>query len=214
MLQGGGDYFDMVDVHAYAYFSATLPSRMRSFYSWSGPLGGTGLPEKVAFVRRVMAKYGYGNKPVFAGEVALKCQESTTECFDVAAAFVPRVFSEGAGLDLRGVTYFPLVDNSLYALLTPDLTPQPMYYAYKFMSAELANYRYERAITEYPGVSGYQYNQDAVRWVQVLWSTDGTDQTVDVPANFRQAFDKFGNLIVPMNNQLTVGWSPIYVELE
>ncbi len=215
MLDGGGDYFDMVDVHSYAYFSATLPSRMHSFYAWSGPAGGTGLPEKVAFVHRVMAKYGYGSKPVFAGEVALRCQDLTPECLDVSAAFVPRVFSEGAGADLQGLTYFPLVDNSTYALLTPDLTPQPMYQAYKFMSGELANYRYERAVTEYPGVSGFQFNQDNVRGVQVLWSTDGTDQTIGVPDNFQQAFDKFGNPIVPGNNNpLTVGWSPIYVELK
>jgi len=214
MQAGGGDYFDVADVHSYAHLS-DLPARMHSYYAWSGDWGGTGLPEKVAFVRQVMAKYGYGDKPVFAGEIALKCDEPTDECYDVAAAFVPRAYAEAYGLNLLGGIYYALISEFKYkGLLLPDFTPRPAFWAYKFMSSQLLGTRYEGSVTDYPGVSGYMFRKDEARLVQILWSTDGTDQVIDLPPGFIWARDKFGNAITPVAGQLTVGWSPIYVELE
>ncbi len=206
---------DAMDGHSYAQLQFDLPARMHSYYAWSGPLGGTGLPEKVAFVRRVMGQYGHANKPVFAGEIALKCIEPAPECYDAAGAFIPRAVAEAYGLNLVGTIYFPLVaDRPNYALLLSDLTPRPMFYAYKFLASQLVNARYVGPVTQYAGVSGYLFNQNSIRPVQIVWSTDGTDQTITVPADFVRAFDKLGNLVAPTGEQLTIGWSPIYIELK
>jgi hypothetical protein len=76
LANGGGPYFDIVDVHSYGVLRMDLPQRMHSYYAWSDPVGGgTGLPEKVGFVRRILARYGFETKPVFAGEIALKCDD-------------------------------------------------------------------------------------------------------------------------------------------
>ncbi len=214
MDAGGGDYFDIVDVHSYAELRLDLPAKMHSQYAWSGSLGGTGLPEKVAFVRQVMAQKGY-NKPLFVGEVALKCYEPTAECFDAAAAFVPRVYAEAYQLGAVGQVYYLLMTDVVhYALLKSNLTPRPMYESYKVLSNNLQSSRFERSVTDYPGVFGAEFNQNGTRLFQIVWSTDGTDQTIPIPANFIRATDKFGKPIEPVNGQLTIGWSPIYIDLQ
>ncbi len=214
MDAGGGDYFDYVDVHAYAELRLDLPAKMHSQYDWSGSLGGTGLPEKVAFVRQVMAQKGY-NKPVFIGEVALKCYDSNAQCLDASAAFVPRVYAEAYRLGVVGQIYYLLAADVVnYALLKADLTPRPMYNSYKVLSDNLQSSRFERAVTDYPGVSGSEFNQNGTRRFQIVWSTDGTDQTIATPADFIRAADKFGQPIEPVNGQLTIGWSPIYIDLQ
>lgn len=211
---GGGDYFDLVDVHSYAQLRSDLASKMHSFYDWSGPLGGTGMPEKVAFVRQVMAQKGY-SKPVFVGEAALKCTEPTAECFDAAAAFVPRVYAEAYRLGVAGQVYYLLIANSVYySLMTSDFTARPTYESYRTLSDYLSNSRYEAPVTEYPGIAGSQFNQNGTRRFQIVWSTDGTDQTIPTPAGFIRAADKFGHPIEPVHGHLTIGWSPLYLEVQ
>jgi len=213
---GGGDYFDVADIHSYAVMSSELPSKMTSIYSWSGPNGGTGIPEKVGFARRIFARYGHADKPLLLGEAALKCQSPTVECNDVAAAFVPRMFAESYDLKLDGAVYYLLVaDHAYYALMSSDLKPRPAYTSYLALSEQLSNSIYVGAITEYPGVSAYEFRQDdGIRHVQIAWSTDGTTQTIVLPANFVRAFDKYGNLLTPVTGTLDIGWSPIYLEAQ
>ena len=214
MDAGGGACFDMIDVHSYAELRLDLPAKMHSQYAWSGPLGGTGLPEKVAFVRQVMAQAGY-TKPVFVGEVALKCYEPTVACFDVAAAFVPRVYAEAYQLGAVGQVYYLLMTDMVhYALLKSDFTPRPMYQSYEVLSDHLHSSRFEQTVTDYPGISGSEFNQNDTRRFQIVWSTDGTDQLFSTPADFIRATDKFGQPLEPADGRLTIGWSPIYLDLE
>lgn len=212
---GGGDYFDIADIHSYAVMSHELPSKMTDIYSWTESNGGTGIPEKVGFARRILARYGYADKPLLLGEAALKCQAPTVECNDVAAAFVPRMFAESYDLKLDGAVYYLLVaDHAYYALMSSDLKPRPAYTSYVAMSEQLINSIYLGAITEYPGVSAYAFWQNGIRHVQLAWSTDGTTQTIVLPANFVRAFDKYGALLEPATGTLDVGWSPIYLEVQ
>jgi hypothetical protein len=215
LLADGGDYVDAIDVHSYAQMRPDLPSRMHSYYGWSGEHGGTGLPEKVAFARKVLEAYGYDNMPVFAGELALKCEAPTAECYDVGAAFVPRAYAEAYGLDLLGGMYYALILEFNYkGLLLPDFTPRPAYWAYQFLSSKLIDRQYVGPVNDYGGVTGYAFGGGRSRRVEVLWSTDGTDQEIDVPADLVSAYDKFGAEIAPVGGQLPVGWSPVYLELE
>ncbi|MGD8244453.1 MAG: glycoside hydrolase family 88 protein, partial [Anaerolineae bacterium] len=219
MRAGGGEYFDVIDVHSYALLRPDLPCRMHSYYDWSGSEGGTGLPEKVAFVRRVIAEYGYDNKSVIAGELALKCEEPTETCYDVAAAFVPRAYAEAYGLDLLGGVYYTLISPDSYpsrykGLLRPDGSARPAYWAYSFMSQQLGDSRYEGPVTEYAAISGHAFERAGGRQVQILWSTDGTDRVIDLAAGVVGAYDKYGDPLLPDAGRLTVGWSPVYLAVE
>jgi hypothetical protein len=210
---GGGDDLDIVDVHSYGVMS-NLPAHMQSYYEWSGPLGGTGLPEKVAFVRGVLTNYGYADKPVFASEIALKCDAPTADCYDVGAAFIPRALAEAYSLNLAGTTYYALISDFGYkGLLLPDFTPRPAYWAYKFLGNQIVGTQYDGSVASYAGVTAVQFLRVNGQHVQIAWSTDGNDQAVTLPGNFAEAFDKFGNLISPNGNKLTIGWSPIYIVL-
>ena len=212
---GGGEHFDVVDVHSYAQLRLDLPARMHSYYGWSRGRGGTGLPEKTEFVRKVLEQYGYGDKPVLAGELALKCDEPTPVCYDVAASFVPRVYAEAYELDLLGGVYYALISEFKYkGLLLPDLAPRPAYWAYRFLSSQLADVLYIGPVQGYEGVLGSVFDKGGGRRIEILWSSDGTAQVLDLPAGFVSAYDKFGNDIAPVNGQLIVGWSPLYVELK
>jgi hypothetical protein len=98
-------------------------------------------------------------------------------------------------------------------LLFPDFTPRPAYWAYKFLGSQIAGTQYDRAVASYPGVSGAQFLRVSGQHLQIVWSTDGNNQTVTLPGSFVASFDKFGNPIPANGNQLAVGWSPIYMIL-
>lgn len=214
LREGGGDYFDIVDVHSYGQLRLDLPAKMHSFYNWSGAQGGTGLPEKVAFVRGVLARYGHHQKPLMVGELALKCDTPAPECYEVGAAFIPRAYAEAYSLNVLGATYYALISEFGYkGLLLPDFSPKPAYYAYQFMSEQIATSQYEGPLTIYPDVAGQVFNQAGQRQIQIIWSTDGLSKTVPLASNFAGAYDKLG---VPLSTAgpLVVDWSPIYLVTE
>lgn len=213
LINGGGPFFDVVDVHSYAVLRMDLPQRMHSYYAWSVPAGGgTGLPEKIGFVRRILARYGFENKPVFAGEVALKCDDPTPECYEVGAAFVPRVYVEAYNLNLVGATYYALITEFKFkGLLLPDFTPKPAFAAYKYLGSQLGRARYQGAVTEFQGVAGGQFQGEDGRQLLVLWSADGSDVSLPLPAGFLGAYDKYGQKLDVTGGRLIAGWSPIYL---
>jgi len=214
LINGGGPFFDVVDVHSYAVLRMDLPQRMHSYYAWSVPAGGgTGLPEKVGFARRILARYGFENKPVFAGEVALKCDDPTPECYEVGAAFVPRVYVEAYNMNLVGATYYALITEFKFkGLLLPDFTPKPAFAAYKYLGSQLGRARYQSAATGFQGLAGGQFEKEDGRQLLILWSADGSDVSLPLPGGFRAAYDKFGQKLPVIDDQLVIGWSPIYLE--
>jgi len=207
---GGGDYFDVLDVHSFADLNLDLPSRMHSVYAWSGIYGGTGLPEKVEFARQLLREYGFGDKSIFVGEMALRCPEPTDTCLDVAAAFIPRTYAEGYVFDILGGGYWAMImDYQHKGLISSDYRPLPAYRAYEFLGDFLYRKDYIGPMTTYDNLSGAKFQQgDKTAWI--LWSTEGVSQTVNVPLQF-QAYDKFGKELPIYDGKLTVGWSPIYL---
>ena len=214
LLADGGNHMDMVDVHNYGLLDMSIPARMTDYYSWAGPEGGTGVPEKVAFVRRLLAQYGHPDMPVIMTEIALKCHEPSDDCQEVGAAFIPRVYAEAYDLNLTGLIYYALITEFKYkGLLLEDLTPKKQYFAYQFMGSQLDAVEHVGPVTQFAGVQGQEFKQTFVRRLWILWSQDGSDQTISLPAGFVAAFDKYGNALPVAGNQLTVGWSPVYVQL-
>jgi hypothetical protein len=211
VLKAGGDYFDIVSVHSYAQLRLDLDSKMHSYYAWSPSYGGTGLPEKVGFVRDVMSSYGY-EKPVFVGELALKCDDPSEMCYDVAAAFVPRAYSEAYAYDVISGIYYALVSEFKYkGLLYPDFTPRPSFYAYDFFTDMTSGASYIGPVEDYPNVSGYEFANNG-RELQIIWSTKGGEQEIEIPIDISRAFDKYGNVLPYDEGVLYVDWSPIYIK--
>jgi hypothetical protein len=212
---GAIDSFDIVDVHGYGELRMDLPSRMHSYYFWSPAEGGTGLPEKVAFARRLLAQYGAPDKPIMATELALKCEEPGTDCEEVGAAYIPRVFAEAYQLRLAGTVYYALITEFKYkGLLLPDMTPKPQYWAFKYLASQFSWVEYVKPVDQFAGISGSEFNRSRLSRLWILWSTDGTDQYLTPPADFMQVNDKYGNVVQLVDGKIPVGWSPVYVHLK
>lgn len=214
LIGKGAENVDMIDVHNYGLLDMNLPARMTDYYNWSGPQGGTGIPEKVAFVRRLLEKYGRPDLPIMISEVALKCETPSDDCQDVGSAYIPRAYAEGYGLGLHGMIYYALITEFMYkGLLLEDHTPKKQYYAYQYLGSQLSWVEHVGPVTQFSGVEGQEFKQSFIRRLWILWSADGTDQTITLPDDFVQAFDKYGNVVPVADQKLVVGWSPVYVQL-
>ena len=208
---GGGPYFDVVSFHAYTYYDGSL-GQMENM-NWPGSV--TAVPEKVAFLQEVLGRYGYGDKALMNTEAALLCSEATDECLKTQAMYVPRAYAEALALGLEGQVYFAMINEGWRhtGLLLPDLTPKPVYYAYKTAATFLTSVNYEGEVTGYPlGVEGYTFHQnDNTGYVDVIWSADGATPSVTLPTG-ASAYDRYGDLIAT-SGIVQVSFSPVYVRM-
>ncbi len=214
LIGKGAESIDVIDIHNYGLLDNNLAARMTDYYNWVGAEGGTGLTEKVSFVRRLLQQYGKPDLPIMVSEVALKCEEPSDDCQEVGAAYIPRAYAEGYGLNLTALIYYAMITEFKYkGLLLEDFTPKKQFEAYKFMGSQLSWVEHVGAVTQFDGVDGQEFKQSFVRRLWILWSKDGQDHTITLPTDFVQAFDKYGNVLPTMGNELTIGWSPVYIQL-
>ncbi len=206
---GGGDYFDMVSFHAYSYYGGT-PGLMGN-QKWPG--SPTVMPAKVAFLREVLARYGYADKPLINTEAALLCRQASADCLEMQAAYLPRVYAEALALGLEGQVYYAWINENWnhVGLILPDLTPKPVYRAYQTAAFFLTAVRYQGRATGYPPeFEGYTFRRDDDSgFIDVLWSADGGAYGLPLPPG-ATAFDRYG---VPIAgpDRVVVDFNPVYV---
>ncbi|MDO8670902.1 MAG: glycosyl hydrolase 53 family protein, partial [Dehalococcoidia bacterium] len=210
LAAGGGDYFDVMNVHYYS-----------SFWWWWSSYG-IDIIGKVESVRQIMANYGV-NKPVMVSEASwTTTPKDSPDQPELQAQYVPKVLARSIAVNVYGVLWFDLFDSHQtdypYGLLDDRMQPKPAYYAYQEVSAELGNAI--AVLTLSPGdvgvssgIEGYAFNVGG-RWLWVIWTTGG-QMTITVPGEASSARDKFGQ-VVPLApgglaTTLQLGESPIYV---
>jgi len=116
-------------------------------------------------------------------------------------------------MNLVGATYYALITEFKFkGLLLPDFTPKPAFAAYKYLGSQLGRARYQSAATGFQGLAGGQFEKEDGRQLLILWSADGSDVSLPLPGGFRAAYDKFGQKLPVIDDQLVIGWSPIYLE--
>jgi hypothetical protein len=206
---GGGPFFDLVSFHAYAYYGGTMGLMGNPLW----PDSATVMPAKVAFLREMLAEYGYGAKPLLNSEAALLCDEASEDCFEMQAAYVPRVYAEALALGLEAQVYFAWINVGWRhtGLLQPDLTPKPVYDAYRAAATFLSGVSYEGKAMGYPpGMGGYSFGgPDPSIRVDVIWSEDGTAHPVTLPAG-AAAYDRIGEPLAG-GDAIEVDFSPVFV---
>jgi len=209
----GASYFDIVAFHSYAlyYDNHIYDEDHQNWDDRGGQIYG-----KVNFLRSVMGAYGI-DKPILVTETSLSC--NGVDCatysdhfYDLQADFVVSSYARTWGLGLLGSIWYSLEDNGWReSSLFDGSTPKPGYYALRFMSELLAEAKVGGAITEYSGLRGYQF-QLPTKKIWILWSPDGvTARQVALPTGTTKIYDKFGNLIEPMPNPVTI-IHPTYFE--
>jgi len=211
---GGGSYFDIISFHAYAYYGAS-EGRMANG-NWTGgnwEIQSTAIPEKVAFLRKELQRYGVEDKVVMNTEAALLCSEATASCFETQAMYVPRAYAEALALGLKGQIYYAMINESWRhtGLIYSDLTPKPVFGAYQTAASFLADAQHVGIVSGYPGgVAGYAFQQrEQGGHVDVIWTTDGSGLSLTLPAG-SSAYDRYGNL-VSSSGTFWLDRSPVYV---
>ncbi len=221
--QNGADYFDIVSYHGYPQYNGNL-LQDESFSNW-GPRGGVSVG-KANFIREVLAKYSV-SKPIFHSEGALLCPESDaykTWCNPTGNGPIPAFFEAQA--DYVVWLYVRDWANGMWAtswyqfegpgwrysgMLDANQNPKPVYDALQFMTNELSSSKYIQQIYNYSNVRAYEFTNSTKR-IWVMWSPDDQYHTINLPAGTIKVLDKYGNIVTPSNNQITVK-SPVYVEI-
>ncbi len=182
-------FFDLLSFHQYDAWrdawdgagSANLPFNQGLLAKTEHAYAGAAYPA----IRDVLATYGLDKMPLVISEVGLHSSRSAADDANQARHFV-HVYVRALTLwpdQVFAAMWFTL-QNSEYALVQGDTiaTPYQAYYAYKWLSQELAGYRFDAQLgpesasaggTESVYVQAYRFQRDGGQHKLVLWTDDG-----------------------------------------
>jgi hypothetical protein len=208
----GAPYFDILGFHTYAFYNGQIYENTPSWSTRGGVFMG-----KISFLREVMANYGV-NKPLLMSEISMVCPETQAGCVPLnsdfqekQANYISWVYTRAFAENLKGAIWYTFEDSGWRSSgLYQGSIPKPAYYAYAFTSQKLGEAAWIGAVSQYPGITGYEF-QIPGRRLWVLWSSTQTNQMVTLPGNVSAIYDKYGNSI-PVTSSLNIN-SPVYIEL-
>jgi hypothetical protein len=209
---GGGPYFDVVSFHAYTWYGGAWGRMYNRFWTGGQIIQTTALAERVNFLRGVLQKYGYRDKPLLDTETALTCPEDTSDCRETQAMYAAKAYAEAIAFDLLGRTWFALINDGWYytgLLQGADMTPKPSFYSYQKASNFLRKARYVGP-AGYPGIEGYKFQDTSnSRFIEVVWASDSNLHTISPPSG-AFIYDRYGNT-VSSSGSIQVGYAPLYI---
>jgi hypothetical protein len=213
------DYLDIVSYHGYPAYDGTMLVD-ETYPTWSAR-GGLSIG-KANYLKEVMAKYGV-SLPLFHSEGAMLCPESdyykpwcnppTSAFYEAQADYVVWLYVRDWANGMWATSWYQFEGPGwrYSGLLDANQNPKPVYKALQFMTTELSSCKYSQQIYDYSNVRVYEFTNASKR-IWVMWSPDGQNHTITLPAGTTKVIDKYGNTLSPSNNQLTVN-SPVYVEM-
>jgi len=207
---GGGPYFDALGFHVYTYYLGSLGKMGNS--NWPGSV--TAIPEKAAFLQSLLDQYGFQHKALVTTEASLLVISGnpSPDSLETQAMYVGRAYAEALSLGLEDLIYYSMTDDWAgrnNGLLRANLSKKPSYYGYKTAVSFLSQASYLAPAAGYPaGVEGYAFALPNAQRTDVIWSIDGTPQTVTLPVG-AAAYDRYG--VGLGSGTVEVGYSPVYV---
>ena len=214
---GGGEYFDGISFHAYDFYGGELGQYGNSNWGSSSKLTGPVLHAKTRYLRSLLNKYGFPDKFLINSESGLICgttDGSEPVCqsadFNLTKAYYAAVAYAGAIADgLPANIWYSLRGWRASGLLDQDGQPQPVYDAFAFSAQELRDAEYISRITQYSGVSGYEFSESG-KTIWLIWSAGGS-VSVQLPEQPSAVLDVFGRFTSnDIVQQITA--EPIYIE--
>jgi hypothetical protein len=185
MVNGGGSYIDAFNFHFFTDFRAEWdrwnPNSQDRLFGWiPAPSCGTVddgmgtsydvegfdiIAKTTHFRNRMNACYGV-SKPVWVTEVAGHGYADDQETLIAQAQYVIKVYARALSAGVQNITWFsldqPPYDPHGQALLNPDFSPKPAYFAYQTLTSELDGF--------------YQYSHDRNT---CLWGSAGVSCYVE-----------------------------------
>ena len=232
LVNQGGDYFDGVAFHNYDTFHIGKLGHYSS-YKWNSAWNTTGpaLIVKANFLNALMETYNVSGKYLMNTETALLCggfsdppggtgcESDPDSIFErTKSYYVTQSYAAAAAVGLKANIWYSFVGWRNSGLVYSDLSPRPAYTAFQFSRYKLADVPSGEALSaqDTGGVSailGYKFQHPEGSLIWVLWSKDGSTQTVTLPSPPSGVWDVLGEeqtMADPV--KLTVTLKPLYVE--
>jgi hypothetical protein len=212
LVGGGGNYFDAVSFHAYDYYN-NIPGSFGNFNFGASEANHTVLTYKAAFLKSVLNKYGYGNKPLLNTEVALLCMNACDSNFEMTKAYyLTRAYADALKADLQANVWYTVAPNwRNTSLLASDGSPTPALEAYEFAHKMMSDSTSLSDIAPNATVRGYEIHSPGQR-VWLLWTAVGETSSLNLPSMPRGIYDALGNPL-GTSQTITVDYKPVYVVL-
>jgi len=223
LVSGAGDSFDAVSFHAYDYYSPGSHEYLNT--NWQSP--GDMLPvlvAKVAYLKSVLAQYGFSNKSLINTETALVCgggndppggpgcEATNNSPFEIMKRdYVPQSYAAAIAEGLFANLWYTPLGYRNSGLLYSNLAPRPAYHAYDLAQELMTGSIFLREITEFSNVHGYEFLVSTGR-LWVLWTEDGDEETITLPGAPFAAFDSVGVSVPVNNNEVTFDIDTIYID--
>ncbi len=229
LTAGGGNYFDIMNFHAYPVFST-------NWTSGKGP----GLLQKAQAIRSKLTQYNFGTKPVIITEAGWHSNNTYPihpASEQIQARYVVELFTQSMAADIDVMIWWMLYDpgggawnNGLVTNETPPVE-KLAFYAYRTLVSELSTAHFKQILSqtetgtadmEVYQFNDYTYNRD----VYVAWM-DPVDTAVTQPlklsgtqATIRQFINGTTQIITDSNDGVVDGKvtvqitaDPIYMEI-
>jgi hypothetical protein len=212
LVGGGGNFFDAVSFHAYDYYYEQLGAFGNPNFD-SSQANHTVLMDKTAFLRGVLNKYGFGNKPLLNTEVALLCVNDCDADFELTKAYyLARAYADAIKAGLQANVWYTVAPSwRNTSLLSSDGSPNPAYEAYQFAHQMMSDATSISELSLNSSVHGYELRFPGKR-VWLLWATLGQSSGIQLPAVPQGIYDTLGNF-QGTSQSLVVDFRPVYVVL-
>jgi hypothetical protein len=218
-----GNSFDGVSFHGYDYYYS-LGAYGNSNWNSSSTTTGPVTIAKSHYLQALLEEYGQGHKylnntesAIFYGayDPAIFCVVGAPPEVQITKAYyVVHSYAAAVAEGWKSNIWYSAFGVRCSGLIESDLDPLPAYYTYRFTEQELTNARFVRAITEYPGVKGYEYVASGRR-LMVLWSLDGNPHTItlsQMPISITHIGDDGKPVVDPNSKTLTINLSPRFIK--
>ncbi len=210
---GGGNFFDVVAYHAYAYWQPKRVDWDAIPPNWQHR-GGL-LIGKLQFLREMMTRYGI-EKPVLMDEGGLLCYHSDPSCgpggfYEDQANYLVRLYARSSANHLAGAIWYTLNGPGWQegSLLDAAQQPRPAFHTLVFLSRLLSGAAYVSGGVE-GGVEHHTFRRGNSDYT-IYWTNDASSVSISPPAGTRTIYTLSGDSS-PAGQSLPVGFAPVIVE--
>ncbi len=218
LQQGGGNAFDILAYHSYAFWDEHQHDWEQNYPPWSHR--GGALLGRLDFLRTTLQQYGV-QKPILLNEGSLLCRNSDPACFagdflDDQANYVVRFYTRAWANGLLGAAWYTLNDPDWNesGMMTASGESRPAYETLRFMANLLEGARYTGQLSS-GTLEGYAFRSGETDY-HVYWTNDGSVVDVTVAGASWTSYHKSGKLLHARRapgDGIQVGFDPVFVEV-
>ena len=143
----------------------------------------------------------------------VSCDPPVESFYEAQADYAVWLYVQTWAADLLGSIWYTMEGPGweYSGLLDSNQTNKLVYEALHFVSSKLDGAEFSKEIDKYPQLRAYEFTSKS-RYIWILWAPDEQDHLIDLPAGTTTVYDKYGNVITPAGNQLSVN-HPVLIDI-